>query len=347
MSAQSNPHQPGLSDQQTDQAQKVSQPVGAASGVAPGAGVAANSPLGDAGQGRRSGLATQARSYWELLKPRVMTLVIFTGIVGLVVSGGTVSWLQAIVGILCLSFGAGSAGALNMWIERKSDALMERTAGRPLPQGRVTSTGALVFGLVVNVASVLVMGFAVNWVAAGILAFASFFYVVIYTLWLKPRTPQNIVIGGAAGAFPPMIGWAIGTGQVSWIGFSLFLLIFAWTPPHSWALAIWKRLDYSSAGIPMLPVVAGTLATTRQIIVYSWIMVASSLVPVLFGGVGALYTLTALGCGALFLAGAYRVHAVGDRDLGPSRQLFGYSLLYLAILFLVAALDARQSVTLL
>ena len=217
------------------------------------------------------------RDYFELLKPRVMSLVIFTGLVGLVVAPGTINPVIGFVALLCIAIGAGASGALNMWYDADIDAKMSRTANRPVPAGRVTPGEAFGFGMTLSVGSVLTMGLAVNWAAASLLAFTIFFYVVVYTMWLKRRTPQNIVIGGAAGAFPPMIGWAAVTGTVSVESIALFLIIFMWTPPHFWALALFSSQDYEQAGVPMLPVVAGERETRRQIMLYSLLLVPVTL----------------------------------------------------------------------
>ncbi len=200
---------------------------------------------------------TRVGDYIALLKPRVMSLVVFTGFAGLVVAPGSLHPLQAAVAVLCIAISAGAAGAINMWYESDIDALMERTRKRPIPAGRIAPNKALAFGVTLNVLPVLLMGLAVNWVAAALLAFAAGFYIFVYTIWLKRRTPQNIVIGGAAGALPPMIGWAAVTGSVSLESVALFLIIFMWTPPHFWALALYRKGDYAKAGVPMLPVVAG------------------------------------------------------------------------------------------
>jgi protoheme IX farnesyltransferase len=234
--------------------------------------VASTTTYGGARGGQRLGQAVPVASLGDfvaLLKPRVMSLVVFTGIVGLLLAPGAVHPLLAAVAVLCIAVGAGAAGAINMWYDRDIDALMARTRERPIPAGRVTPAVALGLGISLAVASVAIMGLALNWVAAGLLAFTIFFYVVVYTIGLKRRTPQNIVIGGAAGAFPPMIGWAAVSGELTLAPFILFAIIFLWTPPHFWALALFRRGDYDKAGIPMLPVVAGEAVTRRQILVYT------------------------------------------------------------------------------
>jgi protoheme IX farnesyltransferase len=273
------------------------------------------------------------RDYFELLKPRVMSLVIFTGLVGLMVAPGTINPVIGFVALLCIAIGAGASGALNMWYDADIDAKMSRTAGRPVPAGRVTPGEAFGFGMTLSVGSVLTMGLAVNWEAASLLAFTIFFYVAIYTMWLKRRTPQNIVIGGAAGAFPPMIGWAAVTGTVSVESIILFLIIFMWTPPHFWALALFSSRDYEKAGVPMLPVVAGERETRRQIMLYSLLLVPLTLLPGLIGMAGALYTGVMALLGAGFLVLAFRVWRDGTGAYKTAKQLFAYSILYLFLLF--------------
>src|SRR5690349_21339165 len=227
--------------------------------------------------------------YLALLKPRVMSLVVFTGLVGLVVAPGHLNPVIGFAALLCIAVGAGAAGALNMWYDADVDAVMRRTAGRPIPSGRVAPGEALAFGMTLAVGSVAVLGLVANWLAAGLLAFTIFFYVVIYTMWLKRSTPQNIVIGGAAGAFPPMIGWAAATGAIGIESILLFLIIFFWTPPHFWALSLCSTDDYARAGIPMLPVVAGREETQRQILLYTLVLVPLGLAPWLLGEAGAVY----------------------------------------------------------
>ncbi|MEM7223125.1 MAG: heme o synthase [Pseudomonadota bacterium] len=272
-----------------------------------------------------------------LLKPRVMSLVVFTGFAGLIVAPGALHPLLATVAVLCIAIGAGAAGAINMWYDRDIDALMSRTARRPIPTGRVEPSEALAFGVVLSLLSVMLMGLAVNWVAAGLLALANGFYVFVYTMWLKRRTPQNIVIGGAAGAFPPMIGWAAVTGTVSLEAIVLFLIIFMWTPPHFWALALYRDGDYAKAGVPMLPVVAGRKTTRRQILLYSLALAPISLLPTLLGAAGLVYGAAATVLSGLFLLLALRVQRdQGDR---PAKQLFAYSILYLFALFAFLIVD--------
>jgi protoheme IX farnesyltransferase len=274
----------------------------------------------------------------ELLKPRVMSLVVFTGAAGLVVAPGSLHPVLAAVAILCIAVAAGASGAINMWYERDIDALMERTAGRPLPTGRLEPAEALAFGVILSLFSVMVMGLALNWVAAALLALAIAFYVFVYTIWLKRRTPQNIVIGGAAGAFPPMIGWAAATGEVSLASIALFALIFFWTPPHFWALALVKAGDYARAGVPMLPVVAGPAETKRQMLIYTLILLPVGLAPTLLGVAGWLYGGAAIALGLLFVAAAIRV--MRDSGARSAWTMFGYSILYLFALFGLLMFDA-------
>lgn len=282
------------------------------------------------------------RDYWALLKPRVIALVVFTGICGLLAAPGTIAPFLALVAILCIAVGAGAAGAFNQWWEAETDALMKRTAGRPLPQGRLLRENALGFATILAAASVMTLGLATNWVAAAWLLFSIFFYAVIYTIWLKPRTPQNIVIGGAAGAFPPIIGWAAVTGDVSVLPILLFAIVFFWTPPHFWALALFVRGDYARAGIPMLPVTHGAAATRRQILIYSLILAAVSIAPWALGLLGAIYGLSATALAAIFLLLALRVSvskAQEPADMKAEKALFKYSILYLFLLFSAVVLD--------
>jgi protoheme IX farnesyltransferase len=273
----------------------------------------------------------------ELLKPRVMTLVVFTGIAGIVAAPGHLHPFLAFVAVLCIAVGAGAAGAVNMWYERDIDALMARTKNRPLPQGRVEPAEALAFGAVLTLFAVGLMGLALNAAAAALLAFASFFYVFIYTVWLKRLTPQNIVIGGAAGAFPPMIGWAAVTGQVSVESIALFLLIFLWTPPHFWALALYRNEDYRKAGIPMLPVVAGETATKKQILLYTLLLTPAALAPWFLHLAGLCYLIGAAALHGLFIVSAVKVYR--DATHRYARLMFGYSIFYLFALFALLMLD--------
>jgi protoheme IX farnesyltransferase len=279
----------------------------------------------------------QVSDYWELLKPRVMSLVVFTGFAGLFVAPGHLNPVLSAIAVLCIAVGSGAAGAINMWFDRDIDAVMARTSDRPIPAGRVEPGEALGFGVVLAGGSVVVMGLGVNWAAAALLALAILFYVFVYTMWLKRRTPQNIVIGGAAGAFPPMIGWAAVTGDVSVASVVLFLLIFFWTPPHFWALALFRSGDYAKAGVPMLPVVAGAAATKRQMLVYTLILLPLSLAPFALGIAGGWYAVGALGLSALFILSALRV--LGSNDDRPAKQMFGFSILYLFALFALLIVD--------
>jgi protoheme IX farnesyltransferase len=269
--------------------------------------------------------------YLALLKPRVMSLVAFTGFAGLVVAPGSLHPLLAAVAVLCIAVGAGAAGAINMWYDRDIDALMRRTRKRPIPAGRVAPDEALAYGVTLSLFSVMVMGVAVNWTAAALLALASAFYVFVYTVWLKRRTPQNIVIGGAAGAFPPMIGWAAVTGAVSLESIALFLIIFVWTPPHFWALALYQAGDYAKAGVPMLPVVAGKAETRRQVLIYTSLLVPLSFTPLLLGMAGIVYGAAAAVMGVRFLLLAVRV--LHERGGLAARRMFRFSILYLFVLF--------------
>ena len=271
--------------------------------------------------------------YFALLKPRVMSLVVFTGLVGLAVAPGQLHPVLAFTALLCIAVGAGASGAINMWFDADIDAVMERTKNRPVPAGRVSAGDALAFGTALSVASVVLMGLAINFTAAFLLAFTIGFYVFVYTMWLKRRTPQNIVIGGAAGAFPPMIGWAAVTGTVSLESIVLFAIIFMWTPPHFWALSLWRDIDYAKAGVPMLPVVAGREATRRQIVLYSVLMVPVTIMPYFLGYAGLTYGIGASLLGAVFLFGALKVWF--RKDESSAKQLFAYSILYLFLLFAI------------
>ncbi|KKB76574.1 protoheme IX farnesyltransferase [Devosia soli] len=288
-------------------------------------------------------MAGEARveDYLALLKPRVMSLVVFTALVGMLVAPGGINPVLGLIAIVCIAIGGGASGALNMWYDADIDAIMSRTQNRPIPAGRITSGEALSFGLVLAAFSVSLLGLATNWVAGGLLAFTIFFYAVIYTMWLKRSTPQNIVIGGAAGAFPAMIGWAAVTGTITWESLSLFLIVFLWTPPHFWALALYKQGDYAAAGIPMMPNVAGEASTKRQIFVYSIILAVSAFVPVYLGMAGWIYGLVAAATGAAFVYLAIRIlRAPNGVDMKKAaRKLFTYSLSYLFVLFLALLVD--------
>lgn len=277
--------------------------------------------------------AASVRDYVALLKPRVMSLVVFTGFVGLAIAPGDIHPVLAAIAVLCIAVGAGASGAINMWYDRDIDAVMGRTDKRPIPAGRVDADEALAFGIVLAGFSVLVMALAVNWLAAALLAATIGFYVFVYTMWLKRRTPQNIVIGGAAGAVPPVIGWAAVTGDVTWLPLVLFAVIFMWTPPHFWALALWKRGEYADAGVPMLPVVSGARATKLQIVAYSVLMAALAMVPWAMGATTAVYGMPAAVLGGLFVIGAVQILRAEEDDMKPAKMLFGYSILYLFALF--------------
>jgi heme o synthase len=284
--------------------------------------------------------------YVALMKPRVMSLVVFTALVGLMVAPGHLHPVLGFAALLCIAIGAGAAGALNMWFDADVDAVMSRTASRPIPAGRVLPQEALGFGMTLAVGSVAVLGLVANWLAAGLLAFTIFFYVAIYTAWLKRSTPQNIVIGGAAGAFPPMIGWAAATGAIGLESILMFLVIFFWTPPHFWALSLWRTQDYARAGIPMLPVVAGPAETRRQILIYALALVPVGASPWLFGYAGLIYGITAVAAGAAMAHLALQLYRFGDTPAGDraAKRLFGLSILYLFLLFAVLLIDDRLGV---
>jgi protoheme IX farnesyltransferase len=288
------------------------------------------------------GLAGSARvaDYAALLKPRVMSLVVFTGFVGLYLAPGHINPVLAAIAILCIALGAGASGAINMWYDRDIDALMRRTMKRPIPDGRVSPEAALALGVMFAAGSVTIMGLGVNWQAAALLALTIAFYVFVYTAWLKRRTPQNIVIGGAAGAFPPMIGWAAVTGDVSLVSLALFAMIFMWTPPHFWSLALYRSDDYARAGVPMLPVVAGRKETKRQILLYALLLVPVTLAPWALHGVGAIYGAAASALGLLFVVCAVRVWREPDAAKDKAaKQMFGFSILYLFLLFALMIVD--------
>lgn len=282
------------------------------------------------------------RDYFALLKPRVMTLVVFTAACGLLAAPGHINPFLGFVAILCIAVGAGAAGALNMWYEADIDAVMKRTASRPIPAGRVAPNEALAFAAALSGGSVSIMGLAVGWLAAALLAFSIFFYAVVYTVWLKRATPQNIVIGGAAGAFPPVIGWAAVTGDVTLMPVILFAIIFLWTPPHFWALALFMEADYSKAGVPMLPVTHGPAVTRRQVLLYSLVLVPVSLAPVALGYAGWIYGVVTALLGAVFLRDAIAVArntATVAAEMAPEKRLFKFSLLYLFLLFAALVAD--------
>jgi protoheme IX farnesyltransferase len=287
------------------------------------------------------------RDFFALTKPRVMSLVIFTGLCGLLAAPGTIDPVLAFTAILCIAIGAGGAAALNQWWEADIDAGMRRTQGRPLPSGRMSRTSARDFGVGLSAGSVLLMGVAIGWLAAAILLVSIIYYAVVYTIWLKPRTPQNIVIGGGAGAFPPLIGWVAATGDITLMPVVLFAIIFMWTPPHFWALALFVQSDYAKVGIPMLPVVSGEEATRRQIVIYSVLLAPLSLVPCLVpmaqGGTGWIYGAAAAVLSAVFLALALRVglrrRSGPDDRMKPEKQLFAWSVIYLFALFAALVAD--------
>ena len=288
-------------------------------------------------------LPTEWRDFFALTKPRVMSLVIFTGLCGLLAAPAPINPVLGFTAILCIAVGAGGAAALNQWWEADIDAGMKRTAERPLPAGRMDRTSARDFGGLLSAASVFLMGFAVGWLAAAILAFSIFYYAVIYTIWLKPRTPQNIVIGGGAGAFPPLIGWVAATGDITLMPVVLFAIIFFWTPPHFWALALFVQSDYAKVGIPMMPVVAGEVSTRRQILLYAILLLPLTLVPWWIGGTGAVYGITAALLSVVFALLSLRVavrRKQGEDDpMKPEKQLFAYSVLYLFALFAALVAD--------
>ena len=295
-------------------------------------------------------LPTDWRDFLALTKPRVMSLVIFTGLCGLLAAPGGIHPLLGFVAILCIAIGAGGSAALNMWWEAEIDAGMKRTAKRPLPAGRMNPSSARDFGVALSAGSVVVMGLAVGVLPAAILAVSIFYYAWIYTVWLKPRTPQNIVIGGGAGAFPPVIGWVAVTGHVGLdpVGIMpilLFLIIFFWTPPHFWALALFVQTDYAKVGIPMMPVVAGERSTRTQILVYAGLLFPLALAPSLIGTAGRLYAAAAVALGLAFLALAAAVGLQREPDpaMRPEKRLFKYSIIYLFALFAMLVADHAAS----
>jgi protoheme IX farnesyltransferase len=275
--------------------------------------------------------------YVQILKPRVMSLVVFTGFVGLAVAPGHLHPALAAIAVLCIAVGAGASGAINMWYDRDVDAVMRRTAQRPLPAGRMQPGEALGFGVVLAVGSVVVMGLAVNLASAALLALTIAFYIFVYTIWLKRRTPQNIVIGGAAGALPPLIGWAAVTGDIGWGAVALFAIIFFWTPPHFWALSLYSAEEYAAAGVPMLPVVAGRRETKRQMLLYTIVLWPVSLAPWFLGIAGPVYAGGAAALSFAFTGAALRVwHDDTDRS---ARRMFAFSLLYLFLIFTLLLAD--------
>jgi heme o synthase len=285
----------------------------------------------------RGAAIASVRDYVALLKPRVMSLVVFTGFVGLYLAPGHLHPVLAGVAVLCIAVAAGAAGAINMWYDRDIDALMRRTQARPLPAGRMAPGDALGFGCTLAAGSVLVMGLAVNWAAAALLVLTIAFYVFVYTMWLKRRTPQNIVIGGAAGAFPPLVGWAAATGEVGLPSLVLFALIFFWTPPHFWALSLYRTGDYAKAGVPMLPVVAGARETKKQMLLYTLVLWPVAAAPTLLGLAGWAYGAAAIVLSLCFTAAALRVWF--DPSERSAKEMFGFSILYLFLLFALLVVD--------
>jgi protoheme IX farnesyltransferase len=284
--------------------------------------------------------AASVRDYFELMKPRIMMLVVFTAAAGLVAAPSGIHWLTGAAALLAVALGSGAAGAINMWYDADIDAVMTRTSTRPLPAGRVQASDALSLGIFMSIMSVIIMTLATNWQAGALLAFSIFFYGVIYTMWLKRSTHQNIVIGGAAGAFPPVIGWAAVTGTMPVEAWALFLITFMWTPPHFWALSLVANKDYEKAGVPMLPVVKGASNTRLQILIYTILLLPVTLLPTAFGTGGYIYTAIAAVGGVVFLGFALKVFAskAGDLDMeAKDRKLalgmFAFSILYLALLF--------------
>jgi protoheme IX farnesyltransferase len=293
-----------------------------------------------------SDLPADWRDFLALTKPRVMSLVVFTGLCGLLAAPVSIHPVLGFTTVLCIALGAGAAGALNQWYEADIDALMKRTAGRPLPAGRMDRQSALHFGVGLSFLSVILLGLATNWLAAAVLTASILFYVIIYTVWLKRRTPQNIVIGGAAGAFPPVIGWAAATGDVTLLPILMFALIFLWTPPHFWSLALFIESDYARAGVPMMPVVAGERTTRVQIFLYTLPMIACALLPWALDLAGLVYGVVALAGSLVFLAMAVQVGLMRPRmDAGAKaeRRLFYYSILYLFAVFLALAADRMMA----
>jgi protoheme IX farnesyltransferase len=287
--------------------------------------------------------ASRAKDFVALLKPRVMTLVVFTGFVGLYLAPGHLHPLIAGIAVFCIAVAAGAAGAINMWYDRDIDAVMRRTQGRPLPQGRIDPDDALAFGILLSIGAVGLMALAVNVLAAVLLAGSILFYVFVYTIWLKRSTPQNIVIGGAAGAFPPVIGWAAVTGSVGLAPLALFLLVFLWTPPHFWALALYRSGEYGLAGVPMMPVVAGPRATKRQMLLYTLMLAPVAMAPVALGFAGWLYGIVAATVSLLFILCAVLVlREADDAPRQPmARRMFAFSLLHLTLIFAALLIDAQ------
>ncbi|EJF77685.1 protoheme IX farnesyltransferase [Bartonella sp. DB5-6] len=295
-----------------------------------------------AASGRSTPPKSSIGDYITLLKPRVMSLVVFTALVGLVISPVSVNPFYGFLAILCIAIGGGGAGALNMWYDADIDAMMERTKNRPVPTGKISPKKAFIFGMVLSILSVLIMGRFINWFAALLLAFTIFFYVVIYTIWLKRITPHNIVIGGAAGAFPPMIGWAVTTGTVSIESFLLFLIIFMWTPPHFWSLSLFSSLDYNAAGIPMMPNVRGEHSTKKQILFYTVLMAICAAGPYIIGFAGIFYGIFSTILSIIFVYFAYRLWKTDrhDETILMAKKMFFFSLFYLASLFGILLIES-------
>ena len=288
--------------------------------------------------GREQFSAALPRDYITLLKPRVMFLVVFTGLAGLVAAPAPMNPILAAVAVLAIALATGGAGAINMWYDRDIDAIMERTRNRPIPMGLIEPSNALAFGVIVTAAAIGIMGLAVNWLSAGILALASFTYVFVYTIWLKRRTPQNIVIGGAAGAYPPMIGWAAATNHVGLTAITLFLITFFWTPPHFWALALYRCKDYARAGVPMMSVTAGPKSTKRQMLVYTLLLWPLGVAPYFLHAAGPIYLVGSAILGLLFVAAAIAV--IRDETDRSAKRMFGFSILYLFLIFGLLMIDA-------
>lgn len=291
-------------------------------------------------------LGAEPADWIALLKPRVVSLVVFTGAIGLLIAPGHINPLMAAIAIFCIALGAGAAGAINMWYDRDIDAIMRRTTSRPIPAGKISAARALGFGVVLSVVSVLLLAMATNLCAAAVLAFSIFYYAVIYTIWLKRRTPQNIVIGGGAGAFPAVIGWAAVTGHIGLLPMVLFFIVFFWTPPHFWSLALYASTDYEKAGVPMLPVVKGARHTRWNVFIYTLILFPLALSPWFMGLAGPIYGLTALVLGAAFIYYAWGVlrdaqdaKGVSLNKDAPARAAFKFSILYLFLLFAACAVD--------
>ena len=287
---------------------------------------------------------TSIGDYVALMKPRVMSLVVFTALVGLMIAPGGIDPSRGAIALLCIAAGAGAAAALNMWYDADIDAVMARTVRRPIPSGRVSRPEALVFGLTLGMCAILALGVLLNVAAAALLAFTIFFYVAVYTMWLKRRTPQNIVIGGAAGALPPVIGWVAVTGNVALEPLVLFLIIFLWTPPHFWALSLNLAGEYARAGVPMLPVVAGRAETKRQILLYSVVLVPTSLLPWALGFAGPIYGVAAALLGATMILLSWQVRRSSDTDRRSARRLFMFSMLYLVVLFAVLLMNTARPI---